>query len=152
VLQDLTPQFLIDSAMIDAFADYDMFESVQTRVVAVVDDFRAAIELPHANGVAQLETILKDAIRRVEAVGSRRGYALVYAREKERELVFLLAINDTEKGICAMQLRRNTGNPPTDFLPIPDMSLDADCSIVQSFEWGGARRKADVRVSDDITF
>jgi hypothetical protein len=152
VLQDLTPQFLIDSAMIDAFADYDMFGSVQTRVVAVVDEFRAAIELPAANGLAQLETILKDAMRRVEAVGSRRGYALVYAREKERELVFLLAINDTEKGICAMQLRRDTGDPLRDLLPIADISLDADCLIVESFEWGGTRRKADVRVSDEITF
>lgn len=83
MLQYLTLQFLIDSAMMDAFADYDMFESVNKHVVAVVDDFRAAIELPSANGLVQLEPILKDAIRRVEAVGSRIGYALVYARAKK---------------------------------------------------------------------
>ena len=109
MIQDLTLQFLIDSAMIDAFADYDMFELFNTRVVAVVDGFRAAIELPRADGLFSLKTVLNDAVCRVEAVGSRIGYALVYAREKERELIFLLAINDTEKGICAMQLKRDTG-------------------------------------------
>ena len=138
--------------MIDAFADYDMFESFNTRVVAVVDEFRAAIELPRADGLFSLKTVLNDAVCRVEAVGSRIGYALVYAREKERELIFLLAINDTEKGICAMQLKRDTGDPLRDLLPIADMCLDADCSIVDSFEWGGTRCKVDVRVSDEITF
>jgi ribosome maturation protein Sdo1 len=140
------------SALIDAYADYDMFESVNTRVVAIVDGFRAAIELPRARGLVQLKTVLKDAVSRVEAVGSRRGYALVSAKEKESELVFLLAINDTQKGICALRLRRDTGDPQRDLLPIADMGLDADCSIVESFEWGGARRKVDVRVSAEITF
>jgi hypothetical protein len=144
-------QNLIDYVVFDAFGDYDMFESFNTRAVAIVDGCRAAIELPFADGLVQLETVLKDAVNRIEAVGARRGYALVYAREKERELIFLLAINDTEKGICALKLRRNTGDPTRDLLPIADMSLDADCSIVESLEWGRAKRKVDVRVSDEIT-
>jgi hypothetical protein len=43
----------------------------------------------------------------IDAVGARFGYALVYVKENGRELVFLAAINETEKGICTLELKRN---------------------------------------------
>jgi len=68
-------------------------------------------------------------------------------KEKGRELVFLAAINETEKGICTLELKRRTGDPPRDLLPF---SGDANCSLLERLEWGGSRRKVDVQITDEI--
>jgi hypothetical protein len=52
----------------------------------------------------------------IDAVGARFGYALVCVKENGRELVFLAAINETEKGICTLELKRRSGDPTRDLL------------------------------------
>jgi hypothetical protein len=86
---------------------------------------------------------LEDAVTMIEAVGGLMGYALVYAKEIERELVFLAAIKDTEKSICALELRRRTGDPLRDLLPA---GSNANWSFLEHVNWGGERRRVDVAI------
>jgi hypothetical protein len=76
-----------------------------------------------------------------------RAFAPVYVNENGRELVFLAAINETEKGICTLELKRRSGDPPRDLLPV---SSDADTSFVETLEWGGVRRKVNVQITNEI--
>ena len=149
LLQRLLLQDLIDICRLEVFADYDMFESIETRAVAVhQDDFCRRIGLREPEALFQLQPILEDAVTMIEAVGGRMGYAQVYVKEKGRELVFITAINATEKGICTLELKRRTGDPPRDVLA---ESSDADSSFVGSMEWGGSRRRVDVEIRDFIS-
>jgi hypothetical protein len=147
-LERLRLQTLIESGRFDVFGDYDMFESIDTRAVAVHQDgFLRRIGLREPEALSQLQPILEDAVTVIDAVGARFGYALVYVKENGRELVFLAAINETEKGVCTLELKRRTGDPPRDLLPF---SSDANCSLLERLEWGGARRKVDVEIRDEI--
>jgi hypothetical protein len=111
-LERLTLQDLIYDSMFEAFADYDTFESIHSRAVAIHrDGFHRILGLRDAKALFQLQSILEDAVTTIEAVGARMGFALVYAKESGRELVFLAAIKDTEKGICTLELTRRTGDP-----------------------------------------
>ena len=121
-----------------------MFGSIETRVVAVHQDaFRRRIGLREPEALFQLQPILEDAVTMIEAVGGLMGYALVYAKEIERELVFLAAIKDTEKSICALELRRRTGDPLRDLLPA---GSNANWSFLEHVNWGGERRRVDVAI------
>ena len=143
-LERLTLQDLIHDSMFEAFADYDTFESIHSRAVAIHQDgFHRTIGLRDAEGSSQLQPILEDAVTTIEAVDGRMGFALVYAKENERELVFLAAIKDTEKAICTLELKRKTGDPLRDLLPV---SRGANCSFLERLEWGGSRRKIDVEI------
>lgn len=147
-LERLGLQTLIESGRFDAFGDYEMFESIDTRSVAVHQDgFLRRIGLREPEALCQLQPILEDAVTMIDAVGARFGYALIYVKENGHELVFLAAINETEKGICTLELKRRTGDPPRDLLPV---SSDADSSFVESLDWGGSRHKADVKITDQI--
>jgi hypothetical protein len=130
--------------MFEAFADYDTFESIHSRAVAIHQDgFHRTIGLRDAEGSSQLQPILEDAVTTLEAVGARMGFALVYVKESGREIVFLAAIKDTEKSICTLKLTRRTGDPLRDLLPV---SGEANCSFLEHLEWGGSRRKIDVEI------
>jgi hypothetical protein len=92
-------QDLIDDARILVYADYERYLSIRTRAVAILHDgVRKEIDLFAARGLDELQSSLEHAVNEIEAVGGGEGYALVYANEKRRELVFLAAINDAEKG------------------------------------------------------
>ena len=157
VFEWLELQDLIDEALYEVYGDYDMSESIQTRAVAIHQDgFHRAISLRDADGLlgqrlpdglSSLQATLEDAVTAIDAVGARFGYALVYVKENGRELVFLAAINETEKGICTLELKRRSGDPPRDLLPV---SSDADTSFVETLEWGGARRKVNVQITNEI--
>ena len=150
-------QDLIDEALYEVYGDYDMSASIRTRAVAIHSDgFHRAISLRDADGLlgqrlpdglSSLQATLEDAVTAIDAVGGRVGFALVYVKENGRELVFLAAINETEKGICALELKRRTGDPPRDLLPVSD---DADTSFVETLEWGGVRREVDVQITNEI--
>jgi hypothetical protein len=154
VIAWLELQDLIDEALYEVYGDYEMYESIRTRAVAIYDDgFHRAItlrdadgllgeHLRNADGLSGLQAILDDAVTTIDAVGGRVGFALVYVKESGRELVFLAAINATEKGICALELKRKTGDALRDLRPV---SSDADRSFVESLEWGGRRRKVKVK-------
>jgi len=157
VFEWLKLQDLIDEALIEAYGDYDMSESIRTRAVAIHDDgFHRELSLRRAGEVSGLlqraielsglQATLEDAVNAIDAVGGRVGYALVYVKENGRELVFLAAINHAEKGICTLELKRETGDELQDLLPA---SGDADSSFLQSLEWGRSRRKVDVEIRDD---
>jgi hypothetical protein len=147
-LERLRLQTLIESARFDVFGDYDMFESIETRAVTIHQDgFLRRIGLREPEALFQLQPILEDAVTMIEAVGGRFGYALVYVKENGRELVFLAAINETEKGICTLELKRRTGDPPRDLLPL---SSDANCAFLEGLDWGGSRHKVDVEITDQI--
>jgi hypothetical protein len=150
-------QDLIDEALIEVYNDYDMSESIRTRAVAIHDDgFHRELSLRRANELSGLlrraielsglQATLEDAINAIDALGGRVGYALVYVKENGRELVFLAAINHAEKGICTLEMKRETGDELRDLLPV---SVDADGSFVRSLEWGQSRRKVDVEIRDD---
>jgi hypothetical protein len=134
----------IDDAHILVYADYERYLSIRTRAVAILHDgVRKEIDLFAARGLDELEWTLKHAVNEIEAVGGVWGYALIYANEKGRELVFLAAINETEKGICALELKRKTGDELRD---LRAARRDADRSFVEGLEWGGPRRKVDVKI------
>jgi hypothetical protein len=147
-------QDLIDEALYEVYFDYDMSKSIKTRAVAIYNDgFHRVISLRdadgllgqhlrNADGLSGLQAILEDAVTTIDAVGGRAGFALVYVKENGRELVFLAAINETEKGICALELKRKTGDELRDLRPVRS---DADLSFVESLEWGGSRRKFKVK-------
>jgi hypothetical protein len=143
-LERLTLQDLIHDSMFEAFADYDTFESIHSRAVAIRHDgFHRTLGLRDAEALFQLQSILEDAVTTIEAVGARMGFALVYAKEKGRELVVLAAIKDTEKGICTLELTRRTGDPLRDLLPV---GSNANWSFLEHVNWGGDRRKVDVAI------
>ena len=143
VLQDL-----IDDCMFAVFADYDMFEAIETRAVAAHHDgFHRVIGLRDAQASFQVQPILEDTVAMIEPVGGRMGFAQVYLKENGREVVFLAAINDSEKGLCILELKRGTGDPLRDLLPVS--SSDANYSLLERLEWGGARRKVDVEIRDE---
>jgi hypothetical protein len=147
-LDRLVLQDLIDYCTFAVFADYDLSESIDTRAIVVHHDgFHRVIGLHEAQSSFQLQPILQDAVTTITALGGRMGYALVYVQEKGRELVFLAAINEREKGICAVELKRGTGDPLRDFLPVHS---DAICSFLERLEWGGTRRKVAVEIMDEI--
>ena len=148
VFEWLELQDLIDEALFEVFADYDMSKSIQTRAVAIHHDgFHRVISLRDADGLFGLQATLQDAVTTIDAVAGRVGFALVYVKENGRELVYLAAINETEKGICTLELKRRTGDPPRDLLPF---SSDANYSFLERLEWGGSRRKVDVQITDEI--
>jgi len=104
-------QDLIDDARILVYADYERYLSIRTRAVTILHDgVRKEIDLFAARGLDGLEWTLKHAVNEIEAAGGVEGYALIYANERRRELVFLAAINEAEKGICALELKRKTGD------------------------------------------
>jgi hypothetical protein len=139
-------QDLIDEARILVYADYEMYLSIRTRAVAILHDrVRKEIDLFAIHGLGRLQWTLEDAVNEIEAAGGHEGFALVYANEKGRELVFLAAINEAEKGICGLELHRTTGDELRDLLPV---SSDTDCSFLRHLEWGGSRRKVDVEIRD----
>ncbi len=90
---------------------------------------------------------MEEAVTAIDGVGGRVGFAPVYVKENGRELVLIAAINATEKGICALELKRRTGDPPRDLLPVSD---DADTSFVETLEWGGVGREVDVQITNEI--
>jgi hypothetical protein len=139
-------QDLIDRALYEVYADYDMYLSIRSRAVAIVHD-GATTELFAARDPVRLQWILEEAVNAIEAAGGLKGYALVYANEKGRELVFLAAINETEKGICTLELKRNTGDELRDLALVTG---DANRSFLENLEWGGSRRKVDVEIRDYI--
>jgi hypothetical protein len=139
-------QDLIDQARFEVFSDYDMFEAIRTRAVVFFQDgLPAVIELPPAEGLFELERMLENAVRAIEALGGRTAFVLTYVREKRRDLLFISGFNETEKGICALELKRHTGDPVRDLLPVSDVTDDAN-RILELLEWGGSRRKVDVRI------
>jgi hypothetical protein len=143
-LERLTLQDLIHDSMFEAFADYDTFESIHSRAVAIHrDGFHRTLGLRVAEALFQLQSILEDAVTTIEAVGARMGFALVYAKESGRELVFLAAIKDTEKSICTLELIRRTGDPLRDLLPV---GSNANRPFLEHVNWGGDRRKVDVAI------
>ena len=130
--------------MFEAFARYDNFKSIHSRAVAIHQDgFHRTLGLRDAEALFQLQSILEDAVTTIEAVGARMGFALVYAKEKGRELVVLAAIKDTEKGISMLELTRRTGDPLRDLLPV---GRNANWSFLERVTWGGGRRKVDVAI------
>jgi hypothetical protein len=148
VFEWLELQDLIDEALYEVYGDYDMSKSIQTRAVAIHHDgFHRVISLREVDGLSGLQTTLEDAVTAIDGVGGRVGFAPVYVNENGRELVFLAAINETEKGICTLELKRRSGDPPRDLLPV---SSDADTSFVETLEWGGVRRKVNVQITNEI--
>jgi hypothetical protein len=148
VFEWLELQDLIDEALYEVYGDYDMSESIQTRAVAIHHDgFHRVISLREVDGLSGLQATLEEAVTAIDGVGGRVGFAPVYVKENGRELVFIAAINATEKGICALELKRRTGDPPRDLLPVSD---DADTSFVETLEWGGVRREVDVQITNEI--
>jgi hypothetical protein len=140
-LERLTLKDLIHDSMFEAFADYDMFDD---SVTCCSRPSRWFLLGPRdAEALFQLQSVLEDAVTTIEAVGGRMGFALVYAKESGRELVFLAAIKDREKGICTLELTRRTGDPLRDLLPV---SREANGSFLERLEWGGFRRKIDVEI------
>jgi hypothetical protein len=143
VFEWLELQDLIDEALYEVYGDYDMSESIETRAVAIQHDgFHRAISLREANGLLGLQATLEDAVTAIDGVGGRVGFALVYVKENGRELVLLAAINQTEKGICTLELKRKTGDELRDLRPV---SSDANRSFIEKLEWGGSRRKVKVK-------
>jgi hypothetical protein len=148
VFEWLELQDLIDEALYEVYGDYDMSESIRTRAVAIHHDgFHRIISLRETDGLFALQSTLDDAITTIDAVGGQVGFALVYVKENGRELIFLAAINETEKGICALELKRRSGDPPRDLMPV---SSNADTSFVETLEWGGVRRKVNVQITNEI--
>jgi hypothetical protein len=148
VFEWLELQDLIDEALYEVYGDYDMSESIQTRAVAIHHDgFHRVISLREVDGLSGLQATLEEVVTAIDAVGRQVGFALVYVKENGRELIFLAAINETEKGICALELKRRSGDPPRDLLPV---SSDADTSFVETLEWGGVRRKVNVQITNEI--
>jgi hypothetical protein len=148
VFEWLELQDLIDEALYEVYGDYDMSESIQTRAVAIHHDgFHRVISLREANGLLGLQATLEDAVTAIDGVGGRVGFAPVYVKENGRELVFLAAINETEKGICTLELKRRSGEPPRDLLPL---SSDANGAFLERLDWGGSRQKVDVEITDQI--
>ena len=150
-------QDLIDEALYEVYGDYDISASIRTRAVAIHSDgFHRAISLRDADGLlgqrlpdglSSLEATLEDAVTAIDAVGGRVGYALVYVKENGRELVFLAAINGTEKGICTLELKRRTRDPLRDLQPV---SRDAERSFLERVKWGATRRNIDVEIRNGI--
>jgi hypothetical protein len=148
VFEWLELQDLIDEALYEAYGDYEMSESIRTRAVAIHHDgFHRIISLRETDGLFALQTTLEDAITTIDAVGGQVGFALVYVKENGRELVFLAAINNAEKGICALELDRRTRDPLRDLQPV---SSDADRSFLERVKWGATRRNVDVEIRDGL--
>jgi hypothetical protein len=61
--------------------------------------------------------------------------------------VFLAAINETEKGICTLEIKPDTGDELRDLVPV---TANANRSFVENLECGGSRRKVDVEIRDYI--
>jgi hypothetical protein len=144
-------QDLIDEALYEAFGDYETWEGIDNRVVAILQDKRrAAIKLPYAKDMQPLEELLNDAVQTIEMVNGRSGFGLISLKRNGRGLILLLAVNDTEKGIRAVELKRGTTDPLRDLIPLPDMRNDPDCAPIEVLEWGGSRRRVDVAARDYV--
>jgi|SRR5579862_656935 len=144
-------QELIDEALIKAYMDYEKWQGFDDCAVAILPNGqRAAVKLWQHRDTG-LRTTVEYALQTIQQANGRSGFGLVYRKVSERELLFLFAINDTEKGICALELKRETTNPVNDLVPIPEMSHDPDCSRIASFEWGATRRRVPVEARDYIT-
>jgi len=142
-------QDLIDEAMLKAFADYDMSEWIDDVVIGILpSERRAAVTLTFPR--VPLEKLINDMTKILAEIHATSGYALFSLRQNGRKLVFLLGVDGNEKGICALELKRGTGDPVQDLTPIPEMGTDPDCAPVEALEWGGPRRRVDVVVRDHV--
>jgi hypothetical protein len=142
-------QDLIDEAVCKAFGDYDTSQAFDDLVIGILPSRRrAAVTLTFPGGPLQI--LFNHAVKALEEMTAPSGYGVVYQRQNGRELVFLLGIDGNEKGICAFELKRGTGDPRSDLIPIPEMRIDPDCAPVEALEWGGSRRRVDVAVRDYV--
>ena len=101
----------------------DMTRSIRAHALAVVTEGeRENIELQSAGGITQLATMVDEAARAIDAVGGRRGCAIIPLTEQGHELIFLAAIAGAERAICALKLQPDTGDPMRDLVLVTDMT------------------------------
>jgi hypothetical protein len=124
-------QFLLDSAMYEAFADYDVTQSIRTQAIAVFDSSaKKSVALPSSSGVQQLRTMLNNVVRAIEATGAPEGYGVVHMTEQGHELAFLTAFIETDKAVCALKVERGTGDPMRDLHLVTNISNGSDFTVL----------------------
>lgn len=141
-------QDLIDEAVLKCFADYDTPQAFGDAVVGILPSKRRATVPLWFLGIP-LERQFDDAVKTLEEMNARSGFGVFYVERNGRMLVFIMGINEIEKGLCALEKKSNTMDPPQDLTPIPDISTDPDCVQIAALDWGGSRRRVHVVAATD---
>jgi hypothetical protein len=117
-------QFLLDSAMYEAFSDYDMTGSILTRAIAVLrGSERKSVALPSKGGKLKFQTVMADVVNAVQAAGAPDGYGVIRITEQGHELALLIAFTETQKAVCALRIKqRCTGDPMIDLQLVMNMT------------------------------
>jgi hypothetical protein len=107
---------LIDIGIDEAFGDYDEYESLQSRAIALLcGDKRKRIDLNFKGGLLDLEEACGEGIEKIRGAGVQSGVSIIYVVAYPGELVFVYAISDSDVALCALVLKRKTGVCIDDF-------------------------------------